>query len=333
MKNVVILMLIVLTILTGCSQNKKYKIGFLYPSKDRMRFVKETNFFSERVKQLGAEAFVVAANDNESLQLELGYKMLNDQNIDLLIIAAVNGNTIAPLVRKAKNEGIPVIAYNMLINNVDYDIFFSGDNAYLAQLLCQSAIDFKPKGNYVIIGGDRFDRNGVELKLGIDSILKPYKNSGDINVIYDSYIEAWNRESAAFEFNQVVSAYGSNIDVVLSCNDLMADGVIDIIDKNHITKPIFIAGQDADIIGVRNIYNGKQSMSVYHPAKAYGYGVADLAMALLNGKKPKELANTTVFNGFGNIPNLRIKSVKITADNINHELVETGEYTWQQIKQ
>lgn len=322
----------VLFIVTGCAHQQKYRIGFLHPSNDRMRFVKETGFFKEKVAELGAEAIVVDADDNESLQLERGYQMLEDDNIDMLIIAAVNGNTIAPLVRKAKGKGIPVIAYNMLINNVDYDIFFSGDNNYLAKLFCETAVKTHPTGNYVIIGGDRFDRNGVELKQGIDSLLRPHVERGEINVVYNTYVEGWNRESAAYEFDQILQSYGKNIDVVLACNDLMADGVIRVLDKNKMDHSVFISGQDADIIGVRNVYRGKQSMTVYHPAKAYGYGVADLAISILKGENPKKLANSSVYNGFGRIPNFRIKSVLITSDNIGKDLVDAGECSWDDVR-
>lgn len=331
MRNTLLLIMVVLFTM-GCSRSNGLKVGFLHPSNNRMRFVKETNFFSERLKQLGGEAIVVDADDNETLQLERGYKLLEEDDIDLLVIAAVNGNTIAPLVRKAKSMGVPVIAYNMLISNVDYDIFFSGDNDYLAELFCQSALAAKPKGNYVVLGGDRFDRNGYELKMGIDSILKPHVDKGDIHIIYNSFIEAWSRDNAAFEFNQVLQSHGDDIDAVLSSNDMMADGVIKVWEKNNMQKPLFISGQDADIVGIRNVYKGKQSMTVYHPAKKYGYGVAQLAIDILKGKKAKELSNGYVFNGYGQIPNIKIKSIKITSENIDRELVAAGECTWEDIK-
>jgi D-xylose transport system substrate-binding protein len=331
MRNI-LLSIIVVLLAMGCSRTKGFKVGFLHPSNKRMRFVKETNFFSDRIKQLGGQAIVVDADDNETLQLERGYKLLEEDEVDLLVIAAVNGNTIAPLVRKAKSMGVPVIAYNMLISNVGYDIFFSGDNAYLAELFCQSALSAKPTGNYVVLGGDRFDRNGYELKMGIDSILKPHVDKGEIRIVYNTFIESWSRDNAAFEFDQVLQSHGDGIDAVLSSNDMMADGVIKVWEKNHIQKPLFISGQDADIVGIRNVYKGKQSMTVYHPAKKYGYSAAQLAMDILHGKKVKELANGYVFNGYGQIPNIKIKSIKITSDNIDRELVTAGECTWEDIK-
>ena len=327
----IIFSLIIITFLMSCDTQDKFKIGFLIPSKER--FDIESGFFSEKAKELGCVPLIVKTEFNETAQMEAGFNMLKEQDINLLIIAAVNGNTIAPLVREAKNSGIPVIAYNMLINNVDYDVFFSGDNDYLAKLFCESALEYKPSGNYVVLGGDRFDRNGVELKNGIDSLLKPYTTKGDINIIYETYIEGWSRENAMYEFQQVIDVYGTNIDVILSSNDGMADGVIEVLEKHKTENQIFITGQDADIIGVRNVFKGKQSMTVYHPAKEYGYGVAELAFSLLQNKNPEDLTTKTVFNGLSYIPNVMVKSIKITASNINKELIETGVYDLNDIQQ
>jgi D-xylose transport system substrate-binding protein len=328
MKSVIFLFAMTLLVM-GCNRSSGFKVGFLYPSKERIRFVKESNFFSERIKELGGEAIVVDADDNEALQLERGYELLED--VDLLVIAAVNGHTIAPLVREAKSRGVPVIAYNMLISNTDYDFFFSGDNDYLAELFCQSALAYKPQGNYVVLGGDRFDRNGFELKMGIDSLLKPHVAKGDVAVIYNTFIEAWSRNNAALEFEQVLQTYGDDIDAVLACNDMMADGVLTVLKKYNIERPIFISGQDADIVGVRNVYAGRQTMTVYHPAKRYGQGVAELAIDLLNGKSMKKWESGTIFNGHSSIRNFKVKSIKITADNIGKELVEAGECSWEEI--
>jgi hypothetical protein len=37
----------------GCSKPKSFKVGFLYSTKNKIRFVRESNYFNERVKQLG----------------------------------------------------------------------------------------------------------------------------------------------------------------------------------------------------------------------------------------------------------------------------------------
>lgn len=51
-------------------KRKKFKVGFLHPSESRKRFVNEGRFMAAQVRELGGEAIVKGANDDEKLQLE-----------------------------------------------------------------------------------------------------------------------------------------------------------------------------------------------------------------------------------------------------------------------
>lgn len=327
-------LLIVLSIagslLAGCGDSSKYKATYLLPSKHFLRFEIEGKYMAEQLEKMGVKAEVFDADDNDATQLEQGMKALDD-GTDILIVSAVNGNTIAPLLREAQSRGVPVIAYNRLISNVDYDLFFTGHNSDNGRIFCEKALLDHPKGNYVILAGDRFDRNGVEQKNAIDSILKPHVDNGDIKIVYESNIENWFKENAAFELEQVLHSYGHDIDVVIAGSDPMAQGVIGVLSKYGLNGKVFVTGQDAELPAVRSIYKGDQHVTIYHPHKTLGIKAAELAFEILKGKKAKELANSTTYNGFAKIPTYQMKSVAITKENIEKELISTGEYSWAQI--
>jgi D-xylose transport system substrate-binding protein len=326
-----ILVIVITSVIFSCSGGSNFTVGYLNPAKDRVRFVKEGDFMAERLNELGIETVISFADDNDDTQLEQGYEMLG-KGVDLIVIAAVNGNTIAPLVRDAWNQGVKVIAYNRLINNSDYDLFVTGDNAEIARIFCEGALAAKPSGNYVVFAGDRFDRNGIEVKAHVDSLLKPHIDAGRINLLYESYIEGWDRQRAEFEFQQVIDAFGVNIDAVISCNDPMGLGVIDVLKKYDAQNEVFVTGQDAILESVQSIYQGGINLTVYHPHQKLGYKTAELISGILqNGKSPKNLANAETFNGTKNIPTFRMKSMGINKDNLE-ELVNLKEYSWQQIR-
>ncbi len=315
----------------SCSNKENFTVGYLNPSADRYRFVTEGNYMKERLQELGINTIIADAKDDEAIQLEQGYEML-DKGVDLLVIAAVNGNTIAPLVREAKIRGVKVVAYNRLINNADYDIFVTGNNEDLAHLLCQAALTRKPNGNYVIFAGDRFDRNGFELKEHIDRILKPHVDAGRINILYETYIEGWNRQRAAFEMDQVVQSYGTNIDAVIACNDPMGIGALEVLKKYNAHNGVVITGQDATISFVQGIYDGELTMTIYHPHKTLGYQTAELVSEILKGKNAKEVANAETFNGLASIPTFKIKSVAVTRENLDEILIKSGQYTLKEVQ-
>ncbi len=330
----VIISLFLLNLLIGtssCSNNSDFKVGFLHPSESRQRFVKEGSYFANRIKQLGGEAIVKGANDDEALQLKLGYEML-DQGVSVLVVCPINNNTIAPLIRAAVKKGVKVIAYNRLINNVEYDAFSTNDFVYIAQEWCKDAITVAPKGNYAIIGGDRFDKNAVGLMSNIEESLKPYVANGDINIVFKGYIDGWNKGLAQYSVTQILSAHGEKLDAIISCNDEMADGAIAALKECGLEGKVPLYGQDADRVGVKNVREGYQRMTFFHPFKELGENTASLAYDLYKGKKTKDITTLSTFNGVVNIPTIKSKSIPITLNNLD-VLVQAGLYKSEEVFQ
>lgn len=313
---------------TSCSKQKT-KIVYLYPSKYFTRFIKEGNFMIEKLKASGYQAEMYDANNDNALQIEQGMKAL-DEGTSMLIISCVNGNTIAPLVREATSRGVPVIAFNRLINNVEYDLYFTGNNVDNGRLFAESVLKAKPSGKYVVLAGDRFDKNGVEQRVAIDSILKPHIENGDVQLVYETYIENWDKRNAEYEISQVIQTV-PDIDVVIAGSDPIADGVINVLKKAGLAGKVLVTGQDADLSAAQSINNGNQFMTIYHPHKVLGYKVAELAIEILKGKKGKDFADSYTYNGLSKIPTIQVKSVLVTKENIEKELVATKEFTWSEI--
>lgn len=314
---------------SSCSNRGAFKVGFLHPSESRQRFVKEGIYFSNKIKELGGEAIVKGANDDEAQQLKLGYQMIDD-GVSVLVICPVNNNTIAPLVRDAIKRGVKVIAYNRIINNVDYDAFSTNDVAYIANEWCSDALRVAPKGNYAIIGGDRFDKNAVVLMTNIEAALKPSVDRGDINIVYKSYTDGWSKGLAQYNTTQILNSYGSELSAIISCYDELASGAIEALKEVGLEGKVPVYGQDALLVGVHNVNDGYQRMTIFHPFKELGENAALLAHKLYLGKKPKDITNLTTFNGVYNIPTIMSKSVPITKANLD-VLIKAGVYKSEDI--
>lgn len=324
--------LVLLILFSACSTEQDYTVGYLNPSKDRVRFLEEGNYMIEKLEDAGIKTIVNYAKDNDALQMEQGFEML-EQDVDVLVIPAINGNTIRPLVEQAKSEGVIVVAYNMLINDVSYDLYVSGDNQQLAVDFCEFVLEKKPSGRYVVLGGDKFDHNGYQLKNNIDSILRPFVEDGKIEIVYDTYIERWSREHAKYEFSNVLDTHGNTIDAVISCNDAMGLGVIDVLTRRGIVDDVVVTGQDATLEGVRSIYNGEMGITFLHPRKQLGQKTAELIIEMLiENKKGEEIADNKVFNGEFWVPASNVKSIPVTKENLDI-LVDEGIYSWPQIKE
>ncbi|ASB48176.1 D-xylose ABC transporter substrate-binding protein [Alkalitalea saponilacus] len=316
----------------SCSRDdSSYTIGFMNASADRTRFVREGNYMAERLKEMGHDVVITAAEDNDALQLAQGYELL-EQGVDALVIVAVNGNTIAPLVRDARSRGVKVFAFNRMINNVSFDFFITGNNEQFAEFFSEAALSAKPRGNYVILGGDRFDRNGFEMMHHIQSLLQPHVQSGDVNLLYSTYIEGWNKARAKYEMQQVVDVFGREIDVVIACNDPMAMGAFEVLRENDAHHGVVITGQGGYLDVVQSIYRNEINMTIYHPLQEIGQQTAEMVIRILNGEDPANIATSNVFNGEAYIPAVNFSSVKITRGNIEEILINSGEFSWSDIR-
>src|SRR5262245_48402406 len=78
---------------------------------------------------------------------------LISQGAKVLIILAQDGTAIKPSVAKAISNGVPVIAYDRLIED-EKALYITFDNVEVGKMQAQEVFTAVPKGNYVIIKGN-----------------------------------------------------------------------------------------------------------------------------------------------------------------------------------
>jgi D-xylose transport system substrate-binding protein len=158
----------------------------------------------------------------------------------VLILLAQDTTAILPAVKKAQDAGIPVIAYDRLIEDPNI-LYITFDNVKVGEAEAKAVLDKVPTGNYVLIKGDPGDPNASTfLPQGwADAGLKDKIDSGDIKVLnqsgsnypedYGTYTDAWATETAQSNMEAIIDkakADGNTIDAILAENDSTALGVV-----------------------------------------------------------------------------------------------------------
>ena len=145
-------------------------------------------------------------------------------------------------------------------------------------------------------------------------------------------------------FQNILGSYysgGTQLDAALCSNDSTALGVTQAIESDYAGKnSVIITGQDGDEANLKNIVDGKQSMTVYKAVANEAVVTLDLAVAIMNGEKPDDkLISSSGWsfdcsydtdsydNGTGKIPSYLLVPTVVTKDNMDKELVDTGYYT------
>src|SRR5262249_31822353 len=116
---------------------------------------------------------------------------LISQGAKVLIVLAQDGTAIKPSVSTAIQNGVPVIAYDRLIEDPKA-LYITFDNKLVGHLQAQEVTKAVPKGNYVIIKGNKADANADFLRAGMDEVIGDAVKSGDIKIVGETYTDNWD---------------------------------------------------------------------------------------------------------------------------------------------
>ena len=155
---------------------------------------------------------------------------LISQGANVLIILAQDGTAIKPSVANAIQNGVPVIGYDRLIEDPGA-LYITFDNVEVGKLQATEIFKAVPKGNYIIIKGNKADANADFLRSGYDEVIKSAVDSGDIKIVGETYTDNWDPAKAQTETEQFLTAANNDVQAVLSENDGMAGGVVAALDR------------------------------------------------------------------------------------------------------
>lgn len=297
------------------------KIGFSMDTLLEERWLKDRDLFKKEVEALGAEIEILAANGDDALQISQAETLIS-KGVDLLVVVPHNAEATAAIVHKAHKAGIKVMAYDRLIKNADVDLYVSFDNEKVGELQAKVMTELVPKGNYVYIGGADTDNNAHLLKKGVFNVLQPYIDRGDITVAYDQWTADWSPAHAEANMAAALEANGSQIDAIIAANDATAAGIIKALEAKGLAGKIPVAGQDADLTGIRHIVEGTQTMTVYKPIKLLTQESAELVVRLARGDSIN--AGHTINNGKVEVPAVLLPPLAVDETNIDDIVIADG---------
>ena len=260
-------------------------------------------------------------------------QMIADK-VDVLLVGTVADSMfIAADIKRAKDAGIPVIAYDRLPPG-PIDAYISFDKAFVGQMQGQALLyalgSRAGSSKVVMMNGQAGDPNAVLYKQGALGVLK-----GNVNVAESYDVPAWSQDIAKKDMEQAVRAIGvGNIAGVIAANDYMAGSAIDAMKEAGAVKLPPVIGQSADLAAVQRIVSGDQYMSVYRSYQQEAADAAQMAVAKAQGGTIEfdSLTRDKVDSPTQkNIPSMLLQGVEITKDNIKDTVVHDGVYTVQQI--
>jgi|SRR5690625_798878 len=294
-------------------EGDKINIGLSVVDLTLERWQHDRDIFIERAEELGAEVKVESADGDSEKQLSQIQNMLS-QDIDVLVVIAVDSDALSPVVDQAKEEGVLVVAYDRLINNTEIDAYVSFDNEGVGEMQAEYLIDMVPKGKYFLLGGSPDDHTAHMFRQGQMNILQPLIDSGDIEVVGDQWADGYSTSESLSIIENALTKNNNDIDVIVAPNDSTAGGAIQALDSQNLAGKVAVSGQDADLAGVQRVAEGTQSMTVYKPLREIATESAEIAVKLAKGEEIE--AETTINNETMDVPFSKLDPISVDKDNL-----------------
>ena len=299
------------------------------------------------LEEAGYEVDLQYASNDVQTQLSQVENMISS-GANVLVIAAIEGSSLGEALDMAKENDIPVIAYDRLLMESDAVSYYATfDNYMVGTVQGQYIIDTLDLENadgpfnLEITAGDPGDNNAGYFYNGAMDLLKPYIEEGKL-VVKSGQVEfddvatpTWATEVAQSRAENILSsnyADGTNVDVWLCSNDSTALGVENALAANYSGEYPIITGQDCDINNTKNMIAGKQSMSVFKDTRTLASQVVKMVGQILNGEEVDVNDTETYDNGVLVVPSYLCEPVFADANNYKELLIDSGYYTEDQLQ-
>jgi len=241
---------------------------------------------SDEAKKLGGpNVKITTVSSNYDLNTQVGQiENFIANKTDIILVNAVDPKAIAPVLKKATDAGVVVVAFDVAAQGADATVM--SDNVAAGSTSCEYiAKHIGGKGNVVII-------NGPPVSSVIDRVKgceKVFAANPGIKVLSDNQNAKGSRDGGLQVMADLLTA-DPKVDAVFAINDPTAIGADLAIKQAHRDDIKLITAVDGSPDGVSGL---KDKASLFAATAAQNpYKMASLAIeegyGLLQGKPPKE---------------------------------------------
>ena len=350
---ILVIAILIVSVMTGCSYNsapkkvadkkKSINIGLCFDSFVIERWLRDRDTFVTTAKELGAKVNVQNANGDVKEQIsQIDY--LISQNVDVIVIIAVDCEAISDAVKRAKNKGISVISYDRLIKNVDIDLYISFDNETVGRDMGKAMKHALPHGGKIFeINGSSADDNVIR----VEKAFKQEISKAGIDIVYSDYCKGWSAKAAGEYVEKALEKY-PDVDGIMCGNDDLASEVARVLSENRLSGKVALIGQDADLLACQRIVEGTQKMTEFKKVEELAKTAAYFAVKIAKGEKyykagdsgqKKEndeknsdyIATKKIDNGKSLVPYYSLKPVMVTKNNLDSVIIDSGFHTKEEV--
>ncbi len=287
---------------TADTSSDLIRVGFAQCKADESDWRKaNTKSMQETLSEANGFELILADSNNDAAKQVTDVQGFIDQEVDYIVIAAVNMDGWDTVLQNAKDAGIPVILVDRTIN--------ASEDLYT----CWVGADFKAEGvkatdwiatrftddedvNIVNLQGQL----GASAQIGRSEALQEAVDAHSNWTLMAQQTAEWSTDTAKEIMASWIQQYGEDIDVVYAENDNMADGAIQALEEAGMTvggdDGVAIISFDANRAYLQMTLEGKINVNV-ECNPLHGPKVAEIINLIESGGTPAkiEVVNEAAF--------------------------------------
>ena len=313
------------------AQEDPITVGVSWSNFQEERWKTDEAAIQEALSAAGAEYVSADAQSSSTKQLA-DIESLIAQEVDAILILAQDTTAIGPAVQAAADAGIPVIAYDRLIED-ERAFYITFDNVEVGRMQARAVLEAAPEGNYVMIKGSPTDPNADFLRGGQQEVLQEAIDSGAITIVGEAYTDQWLPANAQRNMEQILTEQNNEVDAVVASNDGTAGGVVAALTAQGL-EGIPVSGQDGDHAALNRVAAGTQTVSVWKDGRELGRQAAEVAVALASGTEATAVEGVEQFTtpGGNTVNALFLDPIPVTQENLQ-AVVDAGWITQEALCQ
>ena len=290
------------TALTGCGggdsaggddSNKTYKVAYIARAQ------------SDSFAAWLANEMVAAADKYDDIELKVFDGQADDAKENAAIVVQPNnGEAQRPYVEKIVQAGLVAITTNSRIEGIEGASSVDADPYNQAQVNAELALTQVPENaKVVVLKGPSGNFHADQRRIAWQEVF--FDQRPDVQIVGEDFAN-WNKDEAMALMEDWTTAHGK-IDAVISMNDNMAAGALEVVKGNPTYKDMLVYGVDGTAEACLLIQDGSMTSTCLQSAIDLAALNLDTVHKLLTGEETQIDTD--------------IEEVLITADNVD-EYVE-----------
>ena len=264
-------------LLTGCKEEKKYRIGVSQCSADDWRMKMNDEIMREMFFHPDATVEIRSADDNNEKQIA-DIRYFKDNGFDIIIAAPNEKEAITPVIKEVYDAGIPVVIFDRMIEGESYTALVGVDNERLGSEVAAYCRDLLGDNFNVL---EIYGLKGSTPAIGRhDGFVKGISQYPGINILASEYAD-WNEDDAVRVVDSLLNVH-PDVQLIYAHNDRMAIGASKVA-KSRGRDDIKIVGIDAaPNIGLKAVEDDTIDATFLYPTE--GHLLIRTAMSILKGE-------------------------------------------------